>query len=320
MNGRYTYSWWTTDSLLIGQVEDVVLDSLRADHIVNDHLIDPNERFYHYTNVDALLGLLSSKSIWLSDYGFLNDSTEVAYGYNVASTILADLELPYWSSSTDIKRPDQPNFAEMARREQSSLSVRPMIASFTTEPDDLSQWRAYGNVCVGVRAHSVVNTLLNDAMFCPVIYDEQSQRTVFEKFFKFRNFAFNHDADHYSYRDIEKRYLDDQALLLRLASMMKHSSFSPESEIRAAYFHPTGSYLDNGEPIVRYRSRNDLVIPYVSSSDLKNFSHQKEVIVESIKIGPHPQSRLLKSGIERMIADTGADYIAVDVSEIPYRP
>ncbi len=50
---------------------------------------DPNDggTLYHYTTAEGLQGIIKTKSIWASDYRFLNDATEFDYGLSIFDKI-----------------------------------------------------------------------------------------------------------------------------------------------------------------------------------------------------------------------------------------
>ena len=41
------------------------------------------ETLHHYTNAAGLQGILKSKSLWASDWNFLNDRSELVYSHNL---------------------------------------------------------------------------------------------------------------------------------------------------------------------------------------------------------------------------------------------
>ena len=97
-----------------------------------------NERLYHYTTADGFLGILSSEQIRATNYSFLNDSSELAYGLRIMEDVL-DRRL-YGAAADRLK------FlltARAALRKLSELSDT-YVACFSTKCDDLSQWRGYG--------------------------------------------------------------------------------------------------------------------------------------------------------------------------------
>ena len=46
-------------------------------HPLNDGLV------YHYTHLDAFLKILENRKLWMSDLRFVNDATELQYGFKL---------------------------------------------------------------------------------------------------------------------------------------------------------------------------------------------------------------------------------------------
>ena|ERR1700732_3664945 len=47
---------------------------------------------YHYTNTVGLQGILKSRSLWASDYRFLNDTREFHYGLDIVTDTVRSYE------------------------------------------------------------------------------------------------------------------------------------------------------------------------------------------------------------------------------------
>lgn len=94
---------------------------------------------YHYTDSAGLLGILSSGSVWATDYRFLNDSSELAYTFSLAAGIAAD-------------QVAQADGLGASFLEYVATNARPEVydetpyylACFSAVQNSLSQWRAYG--------------------------------------------------------------------------------------------------------------------------------------------------------------------------------
>ena len=51
-----------------------------------------NVNLYHYTTLDGLYGIVSNKTIRLTDYRFLNDKKELVHSIDFLETILNSYE------------------------------------------------------------------------------------------------------------------------------------------------------------------------------------------------------------------------------------
>lgn len=95
---------------------------------------------YHYTNVEAFLSILHSRVLWLSDAQKLNDTHEGKWADQIVFEFLSR---------------KKPSLIDREKFEASYAQNRPtvFIASLSSGPDILSQWRAYADdglgVCIG---------------------------------------------------------------------------------------------------------------------------------------------------------------------------
>jgi hypothetical protein len=49
------------------------------------------QTIYHYTSLDALLGIVESQSVWLTDYSYLNDKRELVHGVEIVTEVINGL-------------------------------------------------------------------------------------------------------------------------------------------------------------------------------------------------------------------------------------
>jgi hypothetical protein len=99
------------------------------------------ETLYHYTDARGLCGIFEDEQIWFTDYRHLNDPSEFLHGLEFARDIAGRLK-----QDSDVRKQyflDQ--FINNFRREIFDRRLEFYIASFSREPDDLSQWRSYAD-------------------------------------------------------------------------------------------------------------------------------------------------------------------------------
>lgn len=101
---------------------------------VSDRLV------YHYTDLAGLRGIIRSSALWASDYRYLNDRTEFAFGLEILEMVLAHGEgTETWPA--DLR---QEILLAIALMKRGHLSTYVLSASFCRKGNVLSQWRAYG--------------------------------------------------------------------------------------------------------------------------------------------------------------------------------
>src|SRR5579864_408275 len=99
---------------------------------------------FHYTTADGLKGIVETKCIWATAAIYLNDASEIAYGYTVLDQVFAEWEKANEGNSSfgvtilQVVR-------DMANDNRKQLDSVPIyLACFCEKGNLLSQWRAYG--------------------------------------------------------------------------------------------------------------------------------------------------------------------------------
>ena len=103
------------------------------------------EILYHYTDEGGLKGILTSGQLWLTDILTLNDPSELTHGLTLASQILSDKA----ASGPPESKLFAGDFAEFIQAGELQRSGEYFSASFSSQGDDLTQWRAYANSARG---------------------------------------------------------------------------------------------------------------------------------------------------------------------------
>ena len=94
------------------------------------------EYLYHYTTAEGLKGIVEDCAIWASDIFSLNDASEIYHGCEVFRECLKELHSTLGEDFHG-RVLSQVNAID-------ALAFPPTyVCSFSREPNDLSQWRAY---------------------------------------------------------------------------------------------------------------------------------------------------------------------------------
>ena len=101
------------------------------------------DALFHYTTLEGAHGILTSKQIWLTKIQHLNDAAELRYALD-----LFRIRAQNWPG--DLPHETRNFLLETARQLGSFLNANICLASFCTEGDLLSQWRAYSAAANGV--------------------------------------------------------------------------------------------------------------------------------------------------------------------------
>ncbi|WP_139247847.1 DUF2971 domain-containing protein [Hyphomicrobium sp. CS1GBMeth3] len=127
-------------------------------------------KVYHYTTAAALGGILSSRSMFCTDYRQLNDSAELSIGLEVVEAAISARGQEIGISSEDA----EDALDHLAVLREASMHVAMFAASFSMHGNDLTQWRAYvpsHGVSVGFRLSALEKLAVDQHFVCgPVRY------------------------------------------------------------------------------------------------------------------------------------------------------
>jgi hypothetical protein len=95
------------------------------------------DQMSHYTSAEGALGILQSGSLRFTDYAYLNDTREVTYGLDIMRSVL----------NTDAIIAGSQVLTKLKAHIEDGDPFSPYniyTASFSSDPDSLSQFRLYG--------------------------------------------------------------------------------------------------------------------------------------------------------------------------------
>jgi hypothetical protein len=308
---------------------------------------------FHYTDSAGLLGILSSKSLFATDYRYLNDVTE---GSMIRQLILPIFEAEIAEITPKLlaqgflqKRIYDDYGAEIHRLQAEGvyrafvktldLTSPLFVLSFCkhTEPKTiehglLSQWRAYaGSAGFAIEFDEVqLDALMNDEITTfafPAIRSTDVLYTEYAKLFdptaysgvagEVIRLSFEpQDASKITGRkELDPVFVD----FCKTAPFLKHEGFEEEKEYRIAAGRLSADKIQPGAPIIekeiKFRSKDGLVIPYIEF--FKNSKHA--LPITSIIVGPHPSQDKQEAAVRMALDANGFSKATVRLSEIPFR-
>jgi Protein of unknown function (DUF2971) len=263
---------------------------------------------HHYTTAAGLKGIIKSKSVWASDYRFLNDAREIHHGLDI-------FEQRFESSTTRTSAPDIRDSIKQLRSATKNFSV--FIAAFSKQPDLLSQWRGYN----GARGYSIginddwlnQNAEAQEFRLIPVEYDiAKQQHVVNKKLLLLETMLDTRAATETVFETVSKWW--KQQLLYTIAAL-KNEHFKEEEEVRLVW---AGDGWPNG---TRTREAARGLVPYVPVKlNAKIINHPKfhpnNVGFERIIIGP-ALSEQQKFAVDALLASEHMRF-TIDKSTIPF--
>jgi len=185
---------------------------------------NPSSIIYHYTDINGLLGMVATGKIWATHVSRLNDSSEYGHGIKVVADCVQQ-SMP--ATSRTLVDEILSKFKK----------VETFVASYSTKPDLLSQWRSYsgGGVgyCLGLATDGIATLDHRTPLLEPVIYrDSQAQQVISTMLERVDEFFQNNE-----FGEVEAGFLLGAvgATLANLACMIKHPAFEEEAEYRQFY-------------------------------------------------------------------------------------
>jgi hypothetical protein len=265
---------------------------------------------FHYTDVAAVMSIIKNRCLRLTDYRYLNDSSEYHDGisnlkgaFNILQpSVLSNYD--YFGEAASYVKNFLDDDAEYPKNGSSIY-----VGSFSRSRDQLSQWRSYGSYAIEFDREELSKSFaLDDCVYDPIKKKKHSSAKVSECLERVSNAmslteSFNVQAQ------------EAYSMLIREALIFKHEAFHEENEVRCV----VGA--DGGRQELKFRHRGDMIIPYIEVPfELK--------AVRAIHIGPIQYQELAASSMASYLGDIQfgsalnifeEDYINIVRSSAPFR-
>lgn len=283
---------------------------------------EPPKLIYHYTNDAGLRGILETGQLWLTDIFNLNDPSELSHGFSHAVNIL--------NSKAEQGPPESRVFAEnfsAFHKNGMRGSAHYFVCSFSTDGNDLGQWRAYADngrgYALGFDAKALEGafTKENGAPIpsnCTFHLDykdavlENIHRQMIESMFDLISLPRGRNLDSTTINS----YMTELSVLLsvhvlRAALFFKHAAYTNEMEFRFLQVHRA----DVPPPEVKQRYRSYELVKY-REFDWKRLHAGA---LKQIIVGPAADCRKATQFAADCMAAFGIQNVEITCSTIPYR-
>jgi hypothetical protein len=277
-------------------------DFVRATLATSIFSAEPPDHVYHYTTIDGLIGICTSRTIWATNLLYMNDASEYVY----ASKVVEEFTRIYVERHPGFER-----YQWAYQQNPLELDLHVYATCFCEEGDLLSQWRSYARQGTGyaiefswakLRDRFALNRLGK------VEYSEHNQREVL-------NQIVNSLLDDPSLEeaDQETRFSTIAGglanALLTVRAFLKSGTFREEKEWRIVAFHG----VDTHEEL--YRTSDSLLVPYCRLP----LGTPDELPITKIVIGPSLHPKAAEYSLRRFLDGAGLASVGIDVSPIPLR-
>ncbi|WP_342711431.1 DUF2971 domain-containing protein [Bradyrhizobium sp. B124] len=275
--------------------------------------IDEPMVLYHYTSAAALQGIISSRSLWVSDHRFLNDTTEFLYGWEIVWAALRRRE-------ADIDRASPLAWYILDSFHQSNERERAhaFVGSLTSQGDLLSQWRGYNGgrgFSIGFNAQWLQeNADAQGFHLVPVLYDADAQRgaadNLAESLVKVLSNQSREQTPHRNSEQAQSCWTE----ALKVALSFKNNHFAEEQETRLIWIGVSWP------PRLKTRIGPAGLVPYTTFHFDKvinsKISHPQNLGVEEIIVGPANRDHQV-AAIDALLA-SNCMRLQIRRSSIPY--
>jgi hypothetical protein len=293
------------------------------------------KKLWHYTNFDAFQNIVKSRRIRATEIHFFNDLKEFIHARDLAN------ELAEQADECGPKQfPLRKTLQDTVKLTFEASAMRPgrmrvFAACFSESEDQLSQWRGYSKGTSGVSLGFDLKNLRPSpgkdtfVQLAPCVYDlKQKKELVLHALHHtidaLQGYWENRLAEGMSpsstmVEDVKKIFVDSNlnvsADMLRIAALMKHSSFREEGEWRLVLPVHT-SKEDNLENPIRFRAGATTLIPYLDAPFSFELSDSFPLV--DVILGPGSDANSLDA--VRLFLRTRKIDLTPRVSQVPYRP
>lgn len=296
----------------------------------------PPATLFHYTSTAALIPIVQDNELWLSDATFLNDRVEVHHGRRIARDRLVA------ASAWQIPHEAQAMMSAALVRFEREPDPTVYVVCFSLEPDDLAQWRGYGQgnapIAIEFQPDPLMFGYTSEGSLKRVQYDVNEQEWTFDQVL--RAYADTYSEDVRAPRPSprpepipieEERDLCADKLyhdLWRYIVSCKSPAFKSEREVRFVYvahdFGRSGRDWYPEHPTPQFRECGGRIIPYLSSKnlDFQNMPRVSDVPrlpICSVRIEPTNDQALIERGVRQLLDVNGHTNVKIFSSESTLR-
>jgi hypothetical protein len=297
----------------------------------------PNGLLFHYTTAGGLKGIIESNELWASSAYFLNDSSEITYGYALLTEVLdqciSDNPRNEDSLSLGIARDFRQSFGQ--DRLKMEIVELVFLACFCEEDDLLSQWRNYGqtggySLGFGLSITELTpepNTYTSD--WVKVVYDRSEQikrcRSILDSVLPIfddpdaaKAIAAVESHPQVGYPAIRRIIAD---ILMEEVAALKNKAFESEKEwrivVRKRELMKQGTDDAGKTPLaIHFRLSHDALVPYVR---LTPFNRAHKLPISRVRSGPTLDRATAGMAVSMMLEKHGFSNVRIGGSDIPVR-
>lgn len=257
---------------------------------------------FHYTGIDALLGIAKTKSIWASSAYYLTDSKEIVYACDVLDRVMQHYRM------AENRPADEKEFLENIKSWVNSCrttTYNVFIFSLSEEKSLLSQWRSYTPHGKGVSigfSPSLLQSIITSSnlRLAECLYEQAEQEELIHSLILKMLTTFNQDVSSIDasrnhptqkYHNYLEKFRGD---VLQVLSIIKHRAFREEKEWRlVSPYHPKYTVQS-----IKFRQGASMLVPYIELE-----LGESKPYFETVVLGPSPHQNLSFSALSMFLSN-----------------
>lgn len=296
----------------------------------------PPTTLYHYTTLTGVCGIVSARRLWATSIRHLNDATEFIYAHRVLRDVL-ETEARGTHGGMTAAIEFMVSYLDVTQTWVASSFMGKFgttyVVSLSSEPDKLSQWRAYcagGGYALGFRIEALRAIEKHHGFRLVQCSYDQTQHVaeataiagrVMSAIDQLPSNILPEIAPGGAHAPraiqswlfpIRQRMTEE---LLQRAAVWKHPAFVEEAEWRLVSEQQL-------ERVVQFRAGRSAIIPYVeiplSEMEETEISNMTTVL-NQIHVGPCPEPELAVGSAQHMLEAHKMSCPQFTLSSIPYR-
>ena len=267
----------------------------------------PPKQLYHYTDLEAVKGILTSKSLWLSKFTSTNDISEIQLAIEHFTDFVN-------KAAREVDAEEAGLLREAASRFRDFRRTHICLASFCEERDLLSQWRSYGNdgrgIALGFSSQSLAALAKHHGLnVYRCVYAPREHRRIAADLVEMLLGSYRRGKPR---TPAKRAALLDQfhELFLHVAPVIKDHKFGEEREWRLI----SKSLPIDDAAMIAVLKGNQASIKYAVPLE---GGHRD--LIPRVVVGPTLDPHNVCDAIELLAIRTGFAVEKIDISQIPFR-
>jgi len=298
---------------------DAGIGRIHMDWLSKFYKGQPNKLF-HYTNAHGFHGIMDSGEIFATHISYLNDSSEYVHLIDIMRRAIDLLK----TDTPDIHQTEPIRTVVNYLDSFSSEHIPQVyVTCFSSEENDLGQWRAYsggeGGVALGFRPENlIVAAGIKGANLYQVVYDDNLKIQLVMSILRFGMQEYKRVAE-----DVESarktEYLDQWLIefvywVAMLAPTLKHQAFQQEKEWRLITRADYKTKIELVPTSAGFKLRIRLPLRAAMEHPIDT-----RMPVSEVWIGPSPNTQLINQALDLYLKRKGMTGVEIKRALIPLR-